>query len=80
MKKSGIRFKVWQSEKDKQFYAHIVAGNNRITWASEGYPTVKLAFKVVTSTWKAIGAALGVPAEKLPPVSWTKDSLMPVPK
>jgi uncharacterized protein YegP (UPF0339 family) len=79
MTKRGIRFKAWQSEKDGQFYAHMIAGNNKTTWTSEGYPEVRIAFKNIDSTWKAIGAALGVAEDEMPPMGWTKDSLMPVP-
>lgn len=70
-----IRFKLWQSEKDKQFYCHIVAGNGRITWASEGYPTERIARKNIDATWKAMYRAVTGLAVATRPPEYTKDSL-----
>lgn len=73
----SVRFKVWEAP-GGQFYAHLQAGNSRITWQSEGYARVASAHKVCRSTWEHIAGAID-PGQILqhPIVPYTKDSLLP---
>jgi uncharacterized protein YegP (UPF0339 family) len=64
----SVKFKVFKG-KDGQHFAHMRAGNGRITWQTEGYTRSSGAFKVCASTWKAIGGSGAVP--------FTRDSLLP---
>ena len=73
----GIRFKVWEAP-GGDYYAHLITGNSRITWQSEGYSRVASAHKVCRNTWEQIGGTID-PGHVLqhPPVPYTKDSLLP---
>lgn len=74
---TGLRFKVWEGG-GGQFFAHMVAGNSRITWQSEGYARAASAHKVCATTWEHIGTAID-PGHELqhPAVPYTRDSLLP---
>ncbi len=83
----SIKFKVWRRPDNSntaivaehvhgdQYYAHVLFGNGKIVWASEGYKDVRSAFNVCQKTWDNIRKAFGV--ENLSPVPYTRDSLMP---
>ncbi len=74
----GVRFKVWEAP-GGDFYAHMIAGNSKITWQSEGYSRAASAHKVCRTTWENIAAAIDPYRHDLqhPPVPYTKDSLVP---
>ena len=73
----GLRFKVWEAP-GGQFYAHMIAGNSRITWQSEGYIRAAGAHNVCRRTWESLAVVVGAGnAAKRPPVPYTKDSLLP---
>lgn len=78
-----VKFKVWKTHSQvidpknpPQWYAHMIAGNSRILWVSEGYRSEASAHKVCKSTWNAIGKMFnGVSIGASVP--YTKDSLLP---
>ena len=63
-----IKFKVFKGVND-QFYAHMVAGNGKIIWQSEGYKRVRDAHRLCDRTLD------GLFDECL--VQYTHDSLLP---
>ena len=68
-----IKFKVFKGIND-QFYAHMVAGNGKIVWQSEGYKRVGDAHRLCSRTFfdftmKREGTLTRVP--------YTYDSLLP---
>lgn len=75
--KRSVRFKVWKASWGKgqqsgtTYYAHMIAGNSRITWQTEGYKDEASAHKVIASTWKAINTAFAMA------IPYTRDSLTP---
>lgn len=69
----GIRFEVWKGGGGLH-YAHMIAGNNKITWQSEGYTDARNAHKVCSSTWTAIRNTV---KDQTPLVPYTKNSLKP---
>ncbi len=73
----GLRFKVWKGA-GGDYFAHMIAGNSRITWQSEAYARAASAHKVCRTTWEHIAGAID-PGHVLqhPPVPYTKDSILP---
>ena len=65
-----IKFKVFKGIND-QFYAHMVAGNGKIIWQSEGYKRVGDAHKLCR--WTMGEMFYGARNE----VYYTRDSLLP---
>ena len=79
-----MKFKVFQGKPSKdgrhgQFYFHVCSTNGKITLASEGYPTLAHARRAVAQVWMSFAKALLPPTywRSIPPVPYTRDSLMP---
>ena len=51
-----MRYTIWESKKDGQWYWNLIARNGEIVAASEGYSSKQMALKGIRATKKSLFA------------------------